>query len=53
MSFAVVFDLLVTLELDDLTVFQPEAVGGFFEVLVLDQYALERLWVKAKCGATL
>ena len=51
MNFAVVFDLVVTLEVDATAVFQSELIGGFFQILLFDKYALEGFWIEAERGA--
>ena len=53
MHLAVVFDLLVALDLDHRTVFELEAVGGVLQVGFLDQHALEGGRVEAERGAAL
>src|SRR5207342_1201438 len=50
---AVVFDLLVALDLDHAAVFEFEAVGGVLEIGFLHQHALERGGVEAEGGAAL
>src|SRR3569623_1980128 len=52
-DFAVILDLLVTLELDGRAVVESNAVGGVLEIALHDQYALESLGIEAKRGAAL
>src|SRR5690606_8470874 len=52
-NLAIVLDLLVTFHANRAAIFQSELVGGVFQVLVLDQYALEGFRVEAEGGAAL
>ena len=45
---AVIFDLFITLQLDDLTIFKRELIAGLFQVTVFNQYALEASGLKRK-----
>ena len=53
MGLSVVLDLFISLDFDYLTVIQGELVSGVFQVLFLDQDALEHFRVKTKRGASL
>ncbi len=46
--FSIVFNLFIALELNDLAVFKLELVSGVFEILLLDEYALEGLRVESE-----